>query len=367
MTTQYDDIALVLQGGGALGSYQAGAYEVLAINNIEPTWVAGVSIGALNAAIIAGNPPEKRVEQLKNFWMTICSRSEVYIPDFFWDWTSMFGPEMRIAINKMRSNKTIMKGQKGFFIPKFSNIGALPLAQFQKGQPDTLSYYDTSHLKKTLLQFADFDLINSGAMRVSLGVVNVKTGLFSYFDNTKEQLLPEHFMASGALPPSFPAVEIDGQYYWDGGIVCNSPILEIVQNNKGKNTLVFQIDLWNSEGQLPNSFDDISHRMKDIQFSSRNKSIEQIIKKDNEQAQIIEDLLSLIGDNNNEVLIKARQLAKPTHITLEHITYQHKSYENSSKDYEFSVQTMNEHWNSGLKDMNEKLLHKNNAKNKQII
>lgn len=357
MTKSFDDIALVLQGGGALGSYQAGAFNALAAQDIEPTWIAGISIGALNTAIIAGNPPEKRIEMLKGFWDTICtSAKQQPIDNLFNYWSSYMGSNRKV-INGISANNTMMKGQKGFFVPKFLNLGSLVFSQFQKGMPDTLSYYDTSTLKETLLKFANFDLINNvenGGMRVSLGVVNVRTGEFSYFDNTKDTLRPEHFMASGALPPSFPAVEIDGEYYWDGGLVSNTPILEIIQQNKGKKTLVFQVDLWSSEGDLPHCFDDISSRTKDIQFSSRDTIVNKAIEENNEHAKMIASLLEHIPAHlrqDTQLFENASMKAQPTEIVVHHITYQQKPHEGSSKDYEFSFATMCDHWNCGINDM----------------
>lgn len=353
----YDQLALVLQGGGALGSYQAGVYEALAKNNIEPDWIAGISIGALNTAIIAGNPPEKRVSQLIGFWETICSSPHASFSfDMFNPFAFLLDNHTRKVISGFEANKTMMNGQKGFFVPKFMNL--VPLSKFHKSTPDKLSYYDTSKLKETLLKFADFDLINNGSIRVSLGVVNVKSGEFSYFDNTKETLKPEHFMASGALPPAFPAVEIDGQFYWDGGIVNNTPILKIIEENTHKNTFVLQVDLWNPEGKLPETFDDITERTKDIQFSSRSKIVKDSIVAKEEQSQMLKELLAHIPEeirNNNPWCQKATEITKKGLLKIVQLIYQDKEYEGSSKDYEFSQMTMKEHWRSGFNDMNDKL------------
>jgi NTE family protein len=352
---KFDDVALVLQGGGALGSYQAGAYEALAEKGIVPTWVTGISIGALNAAIIAGNPPEKRAEKLHAFWEKICSPTNPFLSENFLNPLMFFmGNSGKKMINDMQANNTMMNGQKGFFSPKFLGLGALALSQYQTGSADNLSYYDTSKLKETLLEFADFDLINSGKTRVSVGAVNVKTGEFTYFDNTKEKLTPEHFMASGALPPGFPAIKIGEEYYWDGGIVNNSPIQDIIEQNKGKKTLAFQIDLWNPKGELPKSFDDISQRMKDIQFASRNGLVKKTIEADKEQAKILQELLKYVPEKaraNNPLITQAEKLAKPTEVVLQHLICENKVYESASKDYQFSTATMHEHWVSGTHDM----------------
>lgn len=358
----YEEIALLLQGGGALGSYQAGVVEVLTDNNIEPTWIAGISIGALNTAIIAGNPPETRMEQLKNFWNTICPPN-IGHNSFINEWMQNLPEESRRILNKMEANKTILTGQKGFFSPRF--LSMFPFSPL-KTQPDKLSYYDTSKLKETLLKFADFDLINNGDMRVSLGVVNVRTGEFSYFDNKKEILKPEHFMASGALPPSFPAVEIDGEYYWDGGLVSNMPITEIIDSNQFKDTLVFQVDLWQAKGKLPETFEDISHRTKDIQFSSRTKLVSDTLAEQQANALMLKELLLHIPDDikkDNPWCQRAQAMAKESKLKVVHLIYKNKNYEGSAKAYEFSSLTMKEHWKSGINDINEALLQDYNDTN----
>ena len=364
----YDDIALVLQGGGALGSYQAGVYEGLAEQGIEPTWIAGISIGALNTAIIAGNPPEKRVQALKDFWNTICStQMPGYVGDLFTMFIQSLDQNSRKMINDYEANRTILKGQKGFFAPKFMSM--MPFQQFEKDTPDKVSYYDTSDLKKTLLKYADFDLINNGKTRVSLGAVNVRTGEFVYFDNTKETLLPEHFMASGALPPSFPAVKIGEDYYWDGGIVSNTPVLEVLKENKHKDTLVYQVDLWNSEGAIPETFDNIKERIKDIQFSSRTGLVKETIDKHKEQALMIKELLKLIPEElqkNHPLIQKAKQMTKVGKLDIKHFIYKDKEYEGSSKDYEFSEITMSEHWEAGLSESRALFTQKVSDKIKDI-
>jgi NTE family protein len=213
--------ALVLQGGGALGSYQAGVYQGLAEGGIHPNWIAGISIGALNAAVIAGNPPETRVAQLRAFWEYICAQP--WLPglplDLLTEAAPMWPEPMRSG--SMASTPRVRWWKaSGFFSAARHRrpVGAL------RG-PGSASYYDTAPLKATLERFADFDRINRPKeMRVSVGAVNVRTGNFAYFDNTRMTLRAEHFMASGALPPGFPAVEIDGEYYWDGGLVSNTPL-----------------------------------------------------------------------------------------------------------------------------------------------
>ena len=348
---RYDEIALVLQGGGALGSYQAGVYEGLMQAGVEPNWVAGVSIGALNTAIIAGNAPEKRVEALRGFWNSICHPLDLLgtigastlpgfgMQDLSRKWAGMWA-----------AGRALTEGQPGFFSPRFP----LPMVGLGKKTPDTVSYYDTAALRETLLQFADFDRINDGNIRVSVGAVNVRTGNLVYFDNTKMRLEPEHFMASGALPPGFPAVEIDGEYYWDGGLVSNTPLTEVLRDADHKDTLVFQVDLWSARGNPPGDFLDISERAKDIQYSSRTRAITSMLADRQKHARFIKELLTHVPSEvlkSDPLFRLAEQAADGSAINVIHLIYQNKPYEGHYKDYEFSVDTMEEHWLSGLEDI----------------
>ncbi|WP_343655018.1 patatin-like phospholipase family protein [Paraburkholderia caribensis] len=355
---RYDEIALVLQGGGALGSYQAGVIEGLAEMKVEPHWIAGVSIGALNTAIIAGNAPENRVAALRGFWNAIChpldwvgSVSAWALPglglhDLSRKWASMWA-----------AGRALTEGQPGFFAPRFP----LPLAGLGKLEPSRVSYYDTAALRATLLQFADFDRINDGPIRVSVGAVNVRTGNLTYFDNRKMRLTPEHFMASGALPPGFPAVEIDGEYYWDGGLVSNTPLTEVLRDSDHKDTLVFQVDLWSARGNAPGDFPDISERAKDIQYSSRTRAITNMLAERQKHARFIKELLEHVPTSvlkADPLFRLAQQAADGSAINVVHLIYRNKPYEGHYKDYEFSVDTMLEHWQSGLDDIRDSFSHR---------
>ena len=243
-------IALALQGGGALGSYQAGVYEALAEHDYQPDWVAGISIGAINCAIIAGNAPEDRVARLRQFWEQVSSPSENW-PDFPFDiW--------RGAMRHTAAIAALMFGQPGFFHPNVWTTGAA-----------LTSYYDTVYLKATLERLVDFDRINARKIRFSVGAVNVRTGNFVCFDTARQIIRPEHVMASGALPPGFPAIKIDGECYWDGGLVSNTPLRYIMESVPRRSTLAFQVDLFSSRGSLPENLDAVSEREKDIRYSSR--------------------------------------------------------------------------------------------------
>ncbi|WP_341317525.1 patatin-like phospholipase family protein [Paraburkholderia sp. IMGN_8] len=353
----YDEIALVLQGGGALGSYQAGVVEGLVEAGVQPHRIAGISIGALNTAIIAGNAPENRVDALRGFWNSICHPL---------DWAGSIGSwalpglGMQDLARKWASmwaaGRALTEGQPGFFAPRFP----LPVAGLGRQSPSAVSYYDTAALKATLLKFADFDRINDGDIRVSVGAVNVRTGNLCYFDNTKMRLKPEHFTASGALPPGFPAVEIDGEYYWDGGLVSNTPLTEVLRDAENKDTLVFQVDLWSARGNVPGDFLDVSERAKDIQYSSRTRAITSMLAERQKHARFIKELLQQVPSaliKSNPMFRRAECVANGSAINVVHLIYKNKPYEGHYKDYEFSVDTMKEHWESGLEDIRGSFSH----------
>jgi len=263
----FDCVALLLQGGGALGAYQGGVYEALAEADIHPNWIAGISIGAINAAIIAGNPPNSRVDRLREFWTHVTSSAP-------WDWSANpFGDlarsdDTRNLLNQMSANFAVAGGATGFF----SARAVMPWLQ-PSGSLGATSFYDTGDLKRTLERLVDFDRINAGMTRFSAGAVNVRTGNFVYFDTSTHKITPEHVMASGALPPGFPAVEIDGEHYWDGGLVSNTPLQWVIESNpRRKDTLAFQVDLWSAQGQPPRNMAEVATRQKEIQFSSRTRA-----------------------------------------------------------------------------------------------
>ncbi|HUG57580.1 MAG TPA: patatin-like phospholipase family protein [Candidimonas sp.] len=350
----YETIALVLQGGGALGAYQAGVYQGLHEAGIEPTNLAGISIGALNTAIIAGNPPETRIARLTEFWETICQpNSGVALHPFFEQSLFNLNDTVRQSMGAWHAASAIMDGQKGFFSPRIP-----PAPQITPGNPKTASYYDTSALKGTLERLCDFDRINSGNHRVSVGAVNVRTGNFTYFDNAKIKLRAEHFMASGALPPAFAAVEIDGEYYWDGGLVSNTPLAHVLESRPMRDTLAFQVDLWSARGVVPSNMSEVSDRIKDIQYSSRTRLITEQLRWRQHLRHILLRMLEDIppearADNGYYQL--AQDLACSKRYNVIHLIYRNKPYEQHYKDFQFGLATMREHWESGLEDIRETL------------
>lgn len=253
----HEHIALVLQGGGALGAYQAGVYEELAKIPSKLHWVAGVSIGAINAALIAGNAPQRRVERLHEFWTLVSSGVGSVAP--WWE-----GVEPAAHLFSAAVSATL--GVPGFYRPRIPP----PMLQ-PEGTDAAISHYDTAPLRHTLERLVDFDLINSRATRLSVGAVNVRSGNSIYFDNTLQRIAPEHIMASGALPPAFAPVVIDGEAYWDGGLVSNTPLQYVLDNRGPHKTLIAQVDLFNARGAVPTTIGAVLSRRKDIVYSSRTR------------------------------------------------------------------------------------------------
>jgi NTE family protein len=334
-----DRIALVLQGGGALGAYQAGVYQALHEADIEPDWVSGVSIGAINSAIIAGNQRRFRLQRLRTFWERITERKVwSYTPD---------GDIYRLARNATSSWLTMLYGQPGFFSPRNPSPWMSP-----PGAKTATSYYDSAPLRETLEELVDFDLINERIMRFSVGATNVLSGNFIYFDNHDEEIGPEHVMASGALPPALPMIKIGTDHFWDGGIVSNTPLQHLLDHEGALNTLVFQVDLFSARGVLPRDIQDVMARHKDIMYSSRTRYTTDLYRRLHKwKTRLLKALEKvppeLLSDEERGVY---DHLAKLPQITILQLIYQQKAYEGHAKDYEFSGTSMREHWQSGYED-----------------
>lgn len=351
----YDMVALVLQGGGALGSYQAGVYEGMHEHGLRPGWVAGISIGSINAAIIAGSPADERVERLRGFWESIC-RPHGYagLPTPWGDWLAgmfqgiPFGFGSPAMNGQLAAAYALLHGQPGFYKLRFP-----PPYWNRDGGAASTSFYDTTPLADTLRTYVDFDLLNSGAVRASFGAVNVRTGNFAYFDSTQTRLTPQHIMASGALPPGFPAVEIDGEFYWDGGVVSNTPLSHVLSNQPMRDTLAFQVDLWPARGPLPTTLEEVAERQKDIQYSSRTRYVTDNLQQTIKLRQGLQRLLDLLpeGQRNSPELADVRRVAATPAINIVNLIYQTKNYERHTKDYEFGTEAMRDHWQSGLTDI----------------
>ena len=346
IAAKYDRVALVLQGGGALGAYQAGVYQALSEANVDPRWIAGVSIGAINSALIAGNPREKRLEALEAFWSKIADRK-------IWHYTPE-GDFFRDLRNQTSAYLAMTLGQPGFFKPRAVNPWFAPT-----GAEGATSFYETGELRATLERLVDFDRINSGETRLSVGAVNVRTGNFIYFDTSRMRLGPEHVMASGALPPALPAVKIDGELYWDGGIVSNTPLQHLLDSEPQENSLVFQVDLFSARGAPPRRMADVLARHKDISYSSRTRqNTDTWARVHNLQSKLLEALKRVpeeaLKDGERELI---EQLGRSGEVNIVHLIYQKKEYEGHVQDYEFSGASMREHWASGYADTLRTLRH----------
>jgi NTE family protein len=342
---------LVLQGGGALGSYQAGAYQALCHADFEPEWVAGISIGAINAAIIAGNPREKRVQRLKEFWEMVSAP----VP---WDPVTS-GDRGRSYFNETSAALIAIFGVPGFFTPRFP-----PAPLWPRGSAQSQSYYDTAPLRSTLERLVDFDRINDLKTRLSVGAVSVTTGNFRYFDNFEfrkqgKKIGPEHIMASGALPPGFPSVVIEGEHFWDGGIASNTPLDYVLEEETSNDLLIFQVDLFSARGPLPASLLEAAEREKDIRYSSRTRMNTDKNKQVHNIRMALRELIGKLPDylRNDPSVEILREAAKENTVTVVHLIYRSKNYESSSKDYDFSHVGMVEHWSAGERDVHLSMRH----------
>jgi NTE family protein len=331
-------IVLVLQGGGALGAYQVGVYQALHEAGIEPDWVIGTSIGAINAALIAGNPPEQRLERLREFWHLV-------------EWHDPLGFARMVPAwfaGPFSNADTVARGVPGFFEPN-------PASWLGVRTPvglDNAAYYRTTPLRKTLGTLVDFDRIKSGKMRLTVGAVNARTGAMRYFDSRAETIAAEHVMASGALPPAFPAVRIDGEPYWDGGIYSNTPIEAVLDDNPRKSSTVFNVHLWNPNGSEPQSIWDVLGRQKEIQYSSR------AVSHVNRQKQIhrLRHVISMLAQHVPQARrddADVRELMSwgcKTTVHIVRLIAPRVTGEDHTKDIDFTPDGIQMRWSAGYAD-----------------
>ncbi|MBS0337649.1 MAG: patatin-like phospholipase family protein [Proteobacteria bacterium] len=354
--------ALVLQGGGALGAYQAGVYEELFNTQFQPDWIVGVSIGAINAALIAGNLHDNRIPRLTEFWHLVSSGMGP-MPDHLADQVPnpFFAPfadsalkTPRIAFNQFSALWSAMLGIPGFYRPR------VPPAVLQpEGSPEALSIYDTAPLKATLEKLIDFDLINARRVRLSVGTVNVRTGNSEYFDNFQHRIGPEHIMASCALPPAFPPVRIGGESYWDGGIVSNTPLQYVLDAGLPEKMCVFQVDLFSARGELPANLAGVQQRHKDILYSSRTRYNSNMVAEIVNTKKAIRGLLDKLPADlmDDAEVLHLQKVTRVAPIDIVHLIYRQAAYELESKDYEFSRASVLEHWRCGRQDAHDTLVH----------
>src|SRR6266436_1471140 len=327
-------IVLVLQGGGALGSYQAGVYQALHEAGIEPDWIIGTSIGAINASLIAGNVPQNRVLRLQEFWKRVEQRPIWSFPDAF------------PGINEMLSYwSTVANGIPGFFRPN-------PLAHAGADCPigtDSAGYYSTEPLKQTLGELIDFDLVNNCRPRLTVGAAHLRTSEMRYFDSRDCKLGVKHIMASGALPPAFPAVRIDGELYWDGGILSNTPTEAIFDDNPRKNSLIFAVHLWNPMGEEPGTIWEVLNRQKDIQYSSRVASHIARQRQLHHMRHIINDLAKMLPEEirGSEAVRALAGFGCLTRMHVVRLLAPRLDHEDHTKDVDFSPSGIMQRWDAG--------------------
>jgi NTE family protein len=346
--TPFEQIALLLQGGGALGAYQAGVYEALAEADLHPDWVAGISIGAINSAVIAGNPPKRRVDALRAFWHAV-STSPLGIPYFR---QVEYDEVQHRLVNQARAMGVLLFGAPNFFGPRMP-----PAAIWPPGSPDKASYYDNTPLRATLEQLVDFDRINAGEMRFSVGAVDIRTGNFTYFDSKTHRIAFEHIAASGSLPPGFPATKVGDSYFWDGGLISNTPLEWVLDAQPRRDTLAFQVDLWNARGELPKDMTDVEVRHKEIIYSSRSRAATDRYKYVQRLrialARLLKQIPKELRDGDDAKLLLGEADDKVCNIV--HLIYRARPYEGIAKDFEFSRRSMEEHWQAGYSNARETL------------
>jgi NTE family protein len=327
-------VVLVLQGGGALGSYQAGVYQALHEAGIAPDWIIGTSIGAINAALIAGNPTRDRLARLREFWKRV-EHAPLWS---FRDALPPFGMQLSTW-------STITRGIPAFFLP---NPAAYAGERFPLGA-DQAAYYSTAPLERTLRELVDFDLINRGTPRLTVGAAHVRTSQMCYFDSRDCRLSVKHIMASGALPPAFPAVRIDGELYWDGGVLSNTPTEVVFDDNPRRDSLIFSVHLWNPVGAEPNCMADVFNRHKDVQYASRVTS--QIARQ--EQAHrlrhVINELAARLpeAERNSNVVRELASYGCQTRMHVVRLLAPQLDGETHTKDIDFSPAGIMRRWDAG--------------------
>ncbi len=328
-------VVLVLQGGGALGAYQAGVYQALDEAGIEPDWVIGTSIGAINAGIIAGNKPENRLPRLQEFWTRMRHGALTQMASAIPGW----GP---FAANAM----TATSGVKGFFEPNpwAMMTGWLSMA------PEATGFYSTAPLDKTLNELIDTDLLQSCSTRLTVGAANVQSGEMRYFDSRDGALSVRHIMASGALPPAFPAVRIDGELYWDGGILSNTPVEAVFDDNPRRSGLVFAVHIWSPSGPEPDSIQRVLSRQKDLTYASRASAHILRQKQIHKLRHVIAELAGKLTDEQRAEVPGLAGYGCLTRMHVVRLLAPPLAGEDHSKDIDFSAEGISARWAAGYAD-----------------
>jgi NTE family protein len=330
-------VVLVLQGGGALGAYQVGVYEAMHEAGVEPDWVIGTSIGAINAALIAGNAPENRLSRIREFWARLEQGSG---PDLFSAFTGLSNLSTNIA--------TVLNGIPAFFTPN-------PIAWLSSHTPlgvDKAAYYTVAPLGDTLADLIDLDHLDARKVRLTVGAVNVRTGEMRYFDSRDEAVCIDHVLASGALPPAFPAVCIDGDPYWDGGIYSNTPIEAVLDDKPRQDSVIFAVQMWNPEGPDPSSLWQVMGRQKDIQYASRAKSHIARQKQIHHLRHIIREIAKHVPEKerNSAVVKELASWGCNTTMHVARLIAPKIEGEDHTKDIDFTSSGIRARWQAGYND-----------------
>jgi NTE family protein len=341
-------IVLVLQGGGALGAYQAGVYQALHEHNLVPDWIVGTSIGAINAALIAGNRQEDRLQKVKAFW------DRVSHPD---------GVDMSLVSDTLRRSNiwfntidTVARGVPGFFTPRM--FSGFPFGMHVA--PEAASFYDTSELTATLKDLVDFDYLNEpGGMRLTVNAVNVRTGELAHFDSDNGDLCPDHIRASGSLPPAFAPVRIDGELYWDGGLYSNTPLESVLNELPSGDTICFMVDLWSAEGPEPETMDEVHTRQKDVMYASRSKRHIDDYTTTHTMQRKLRELYARLPAGSRSAADERELLALGCDATLHivRLPYAGRDWHMAAKDVNFSKGSIEWRWDQGYSDALRALKH----------
>ena len=334
-------IVLVLQGGGALGAYQAGVFQALHEHQLAPDWIVGTSIGAINAAILAGNPHETRLSRLRQFWQGIAHRDSV-------DMRQLSDPQRRSNI-LLQTWDTLLRGVPGFFSPRLFS----PFAAGAEVAPEEASFYDTTELRDTLNQLVDFDYLNTpGGIRLTVNALKVTCGTLRGFDNRELSIHADHIRASGALPPGFPAVRIDGDLYWDGGLYSNTPLQTVLDDSEQVDTLCFMVDLWSADGEEPRTLDQLQTRQKDVTFASRSQRHLADYVATHKMRQKLRELYQALPEKQRtgQTARELEALGCGSTLHVVRLPYAGRDWNMAAKDINFSQGSMEWRWDQGYQD-----------------
>ncbi|RJF97421.1 patatin-like phospholipase family protein [Noviherbaspirillum saxi] len=334
-------IVMVLQGGGALGAYQAGVYQALHEHGLSPDWVVGTSIGAINAALIAGNERANRLVRVKQFWDEVAQR------DLF-DMQRV--PDSVRRFNIMLTTWCAMtQGVPGFYSPRWFN----PFAAGWPVAPDHASYFKTQPLEDTLARLVDLDCLNSPrGIRMTVSAIRVSCGQLDNFDTAKQTVGIRHVMASGALPPGFPPVRIDGELYWDGGLYSNTPLEMVLADEPRVDTVCFMVDLWSADGPEPTTLEQVQTRQKDVMFASRSQRHIDAYLRGHRLRRTVRMLRALLPDGalSPEQQREVDTVGTESTIHIVRLAYAGRDWQMASKDINFSRGSIEWRWDQGYQD-----------------